>query len=130
MRRAAPSAFNMLLNTVDESAGFATILVNRTGDTSAAVTVDYETLSSRVIGLPCSITDGRASDRCDFTTAVGTLRFAAGETSKSFLVLISQDNFVEGPETLVLAISNPTGGAVLVGSIALASRRFLPLTMM
>ena len=29
------------------------------------------------------------------------------------MVLISQDNFVEGPETLTITLSNPTGGAVL-----------------
>lgn len=114
-------SFNMVQNDVNESAGFATIVVNRTGDTSAAVTVDYKTTSAGPIVLPCSTANGLASDRCDFTTAVGTLRFAAGEASKSFLVLISQDNFVEGPETLVLTIFNPTGGAVLAGSIALAA---------
>ena len=63
--------------------------------------------------IPCTAAGaGFASSRCDFTTAIGTLRFAAGETSKTFNVLISQDNYVEGTETLELTLSNPTGGAV------------------
>jgi len=61
--------------------------------------------------LPCSTANGVASPRCDFTTALGTLRFAGGETSKTFNVLITQDGYVEGPETFTLTLSNPTGGA-------------------
>src|SRR5213075_2146607 len=55
--------------------------------------------------------NGAASPRCDFTTALGTLRFAPGETSKTFDLLISQDTFVEGPETLTLTLANLTGVA-------------------
>jgi hypothetical protein len=43
---------------------------------------------------------------------VGTLRFAADEISKTFTVLISQDNYVEGAESLTLTLSNLTGGAL------------------
>ena len=41
------------------------------------------------------------------------MRFAANETSKTFNVLITQDSYVEGTESLQLFLSNPTGGAVL-----------------
>ena len=68
---------------------------------SSAVTLDYAT------------SDGTASERSDYTAALGTLRFAAGETSKSFLVLITDDQSVEGNETVNLTLSNPTGGATL-----------------
>ena len=57
--------------------------------------------------------DGTASERSDYTTALGTLRFAAGETSKTFLVLITDDLSIEGSETVNLALSSPTGGALL-----------------
>ena len=98
-----------------ENSRFATVGVERVGDTSAAITVDYATPddSEATTFVPCSTVNGSASPRCDFTTALGTLRFAAGETSKTFSVLISQDSYVEGPEALTLTLSNPTGGAVL-----------------
>jgi Domain of unknown function (DUF4214) len=64
--------------------------------------------------VPCSTINGIASQRCDFTTAQGRLRFAAGESTKTFGVLISQDNYVEGAEALTLTLANPTGGSALV----------------
>ena len=101
--------------SVAEGAGFRVITVERTGDTSQAVTVDYASSdhSNPADFIPCTSPGaGFASSRCDFTTAIGTLRFAAGETSKTFNVLISQDNYSEGPETLNLTLSNPTVSAV------------------
>ena len=53
-----------------------------------------------------------------FTTALGKLRFAAGESSKTFTVLISQDNFVEGPETLTLTLTNSIGAVLATPSTA------------
>jgi len=108
-------SFNTLNANTDESAGFATVVINRSGNTSAAATVDYITTDGTASLSPCSTIGPLASARCDFTPASGTLRFAAGETSKSFIVLINQDNFVETPETLTITLSNATGGAV-VGS--------------
>src|SRR2546428_300676 len=100
--------------SVAEGAGFKVITVERSGDTSQVVTVDYASSdhSNPADFIPCTAAGvGFASSRCDFTTAVGRLRFAAGETSKTFNVLISQDNYVEGTETLELTLTNPTGGA-------------------
>ncbi|HET6891868.1 MAG TPA: CHRD domain-containing protein, partial [Pyrinomonadaceae bacterium] len=86
---------------IPESANFKTINVLRLGDTSAAVTVDYATA------------DGIANERTDYTAARGTLHFAAGESEKSFDVLITDDGFVEPAEGFVVTLSNPTGPAVL-----------------
>jgi len=95
-----------------ESSGSTTITVERVGDTSQAVTVDYATSdNSGATTAPCSTTNHFASSRCDYTTSLGTLRFAAGESSKTFVVLISQDIYVEGLESLTVALSNLTGGA-------------------
>jgi hypothetical protein len=100
--------------TVGESDGSVAITVNRSGDTSGAVSVDYATPDDSEIANvpPCAQIESIARPRCDFTTALGTLQFAAGETSKTFTVLVSQDSFVEGSETLQLTLSNLTGGAI------------------
>jgi len=87
--------------TVTEGCSVASIAVNRTGDNSHAATVDYETK------------DATALQRTDYTFASGTLSFSAGETSKTFDVLITKDAYIEGNETVNLSLSNPTGGATL-----------------
>jgi CSLREA domain-containing protein len=83
--------------SVQEDCTFVNITVNRTGDTSGAATVDYTT------------SDGTASARRDYITAVGTLTFAAGETSKTIAVLINEDSYAEGNETFTVNLSNPSG---------------------
>ena len=118
--------FSQPIYTVAESGGFTTITVTRTNDISRAATVQYFTrdYSSAATEGPCTTISNIASSRCDYTTASGTLRFAAGESSKTFLVLISQDNYVEGLESLSLNLSSPTGGAIL----ALTSTATLRIT--
>lgn len=61
----------------------------------------------------CGMLNGTALSKCDFNTALGTLRFAAGETTKTFTILLTDDSYIEGPESAPLTLSNPTGGAVL-----------------
>ena len=58
-------------------------------------------------------TNGTATAGLDYSSAASTLTFNAGETSKQFIVTISDDALVEGNETVILTLSNPTGGAVL-----------------
>jgi uncharacterized repeat protein (TIGR01451 family) len=95
---------------IPESAQLKTLNVIRLGDTLSAATVDYAT------------SDGTATERADYTTARGTLRFAPGETQKSFNVLITDDVYTEPAEGLVATLTNPTGAAVLnvPASVALA----------
>lgn len=105
--------FNSSNSATTENSGSTTVTVIRTGDLSRVVTVDYAT-SSGITGLPCQTVTGGASAKCDFTAALGTLTFAAGETMKTITILINQDSFVEGAETLNVGLSNPTGGSALV----------------
>ena len=89
--------------SVNENGGAATITVTRTGGSDGAVSVNFATAN------------GTATAGSDYTAASGTLNFAAGETSKTFTVPITNDTAVEGNETISLALSSPTGGASLGG---------------
>jgi hypothetical protein len=81
-----------------EGTGLLTVNVTRSGDISSPASVDYAT------------TDATGADgRKDYTLALGTLRFAAGDPNDSFTVLISDDTFQEPPETLNLVLSNAVG---------------------
>jgi glucose/arabinose dehydrogenase len=105
--------------SVSEGIGSFNLIVNRTGNINTAVTVDYQT--SDTAGLQnCNVVNGIASPRCDYVTAVGTLRFAAGETSKNISISFVDDVFAEGAETFSIALSKATGGAVL-GAVSSAT---------
>jgi hypothetical protein len=94
--------------TVNESAGNLAVVVNRTGNTAGAATIDYAT--SDTAGLtPCNTINGIASSRCDYATTIGTLRFAAGESTKTIFIPLVDDAWAEGTETFTLTLSNPSG---------------------
>jgi subtilisin family serine protease len=86
--------------TVNEDAGAVTITVTRAGDTSTQASVDYLTV------------DGSATQKGDYMVANGTLRFAAGETSKTFSVLIVNDAYQEAAESFSISLTNPVGTAL------------------
>jgi hypothetical protein len=86
---------------VAEQLGALTVTVTRSGDTGSAASVaDYATA------------DGSAVQRSDFEYAAGTLNFNPGEVSKTFVVLLNQDSYSEGPESFSLVLSNPAGAAL------------------
>ncbi|MFN2578170.1 MAG: Calx-beta domain-containing protein, partial [Pyrinomonadaceae bacterium] len=106
-------SFSSATYSVNENTSLVTLVVNRAGDTTAALAVDYATDD---MGAPsaCGTSNGVASSRCDFTTATGTLAFAAGETQKAVNVLINNDSYAEGPEAFTVNLSNLTGGAAFI----------------
>jgi hypothetical protein len=96
---------------VSEGAGHLDVTVPRTGDSTGTATINYATSDTAAL-TNCNVINGIASSRCDYATSVGTLRFAAGETSKTISIPIVDDNFSEGNETFNITLSNP-GGATL-----------------
>jgi hypothetical protein len=93
--------FQQATYDVTEDITFVSVKVTRTGDTSTAANVDYAT--SNAVAL----------QRTDYTIAIGTLRFAAGETEKTINILVNEDSYVEGRETFNITLSNPMGNASL-----------------
>ncbi|MBA3439397.1 MAG: DUF4214 domain-containing protein [Pyrinomonadaceae bacterium] len=106
--------FSQASYNVAESGGSVQITVTRSGDTSSSVAVDYAT-NDNSAGARCDAVTGAASERCDYSTATGTLSLAPGEATKTFTVIIIDDGFADGTETLSLALSKPTANANLGG---------------
>jgi Calx-beta domain/Domain of unknown function (DUF4214) len=87
------------------------VTVTRTGDASGAASVSFATGDTAGLNN-CIMTNGVASSRCDYATSVGTLRFAAGEVTKTISIPVVDDVYVEGSENFTLALSNATGAAL------------------
>jgi uncharacterized repeat protein (TIGR01451 family) len=87
---------------VSEGAGAALITVERLAGSSGNVSVSFSTQ------------DGTAVAGSDYTATNGTLVFTNGETTKTFLVPITDDSEPECNESLLLHLFNPTGGAVVL----------------
>jgi hypothetical protein len=102
---AAPTSSNLQFNTatysISEGSGSATINVTRTGNMSNSVTVDFAT------------SDGTARQRTDYTSMTGTLNFAPGEASKSFVIPLIDNAYVDGSRTVNLTLSRTAGTATL-----------------
>ena len=88
--------------SVSESAGSATITVTRTSGSTGVVSVDFAT------------SNGTATAGADYTATSGTLSWVDGDAAvKSFAVPITNDTLAEGNETVILTLTNATGGAAL-----------------
>ncbi len=93
--------------SVSESGVSATITVLRTAVTNSLVTVDFATQN------------GTATAGSDYFATNGTLTFLPGEVSKTFKVGVIDDTLIEGDETVLLSLSNPTGqGSLLAPNAA------------
>ncbi len=102
---------------VNESAGKVTIQVNRIGDSSGEISINYTTTN-----------EGSAQAGADFTPSQGILQWSNGDSEpKSFDILISIDEQPEGEETVNLNLSNPMGGASL-GAISTAILKITDVT--
>ncbi|MGB7342836.1 MAG: DUF4347 domain-containing protein [Pirellulaceae bacterium] len=99
---ALPGTINVATTgvNIDEAAGTATVVIERTNGRVGSVTVDYATA------------DGTA-DSGDYTPSSGTLTFADGESTKTVTIAINNDTTDEDLESFTLVISNASNGAVL-----------------
>jgi len=101
-------SFSSATYQVNEDITSITITVNRGGDISEPISVDYAT------------SNGTAVDGEDFSITSGTLNWAATDsTAKTFAMQIIADSATEGNETVNLALSSPSANTSL-GSNATA----------
>lgn len=88
--------FNAISTSAAEGANTVTLTITRTGDTSGAASVSYET------------SDGTAVQKGDYSFGSGTIPFAPGDTSKLISISLINDVFVEGSQTFFVNLSNPS----------------------
>lgn len=92
--------------SVNEDAGTATLIINRTGGSDGPVSVSFATIA------------GSATAGSDFEATSGTVNFADGQTSQTITINILDDSDDEPNETFTVAISSPMGGASLGTSVS------------
>jgi hypothetical protein len=97
----------------ESNAGF-TVVVTLAGPVSfdEPFTVDY------------TVHDGSAHAGADYTASSGTLTFALSHTRQTITIPILNDSLVEGDETIVVTLSNATGGPT-VGELGTANLTIL-----
>lgn len=98
-------AFLQPTYTVSETGGVANITLIRTNGSTGIIGVKYTTIGG-----------GTAASGIDYAPTNGTVSFGPGELSKSFSVRIFDDSIAEMPETILLLLSDPSGGATIAGT--------------
>jgi uncharacterized delta-60 repeat protein/uncharacterized repeat protein (TIGR01451 family) len=91
----------------NENAATAVISVNRTNGSSGSVTVDYLVLN------------GTAINGQDYSAPASARRltFGPGQTNRTFTISLLDNPAVEPDETVLLVLTNATGGATLPGGL-------------
>lgn len=86
-----------------ETDGSAQIQVQRTGDIQGAA------------GVTLSTADGSAIAGADYVATSVVITFAPGETLRTATVPLVDDGILEGDETIVVRLEDPTGGLAVGG---------------
>jgi hypothetical protein len=96
------SSFSVSDVSVNEADGTMTFVVSRTGDIQQVVSVNY-----------ASTDDAATLSDADYTAISGVLNFAAGVSSMTVEVPITDNTIYEGSETLKLILSGASAGSVI-----------------
>src|SRR5205807_2573776 len=103
--------------TVNEGDGHVNITLSRVGDATSSANVSLTT-SDTAGTQNCNVANGKASSRCDYIATIGTVQFAAGETSKSISIPIIDDSYAEGNETFSVNLTSGFGTSLGAQSTA------------
>jgi uncharacterized repeat protein (TIGR01451 family) len=93
--------FAQSIQSVPENAGYTVLLVQRTGGTLGAVSVNYATQ------------DFTAVAGVNYVASAGTLTFQAGQSYAAIIIPVLDDFKVDGNLGFFVALSSPTNGASL-----------------
>ncbi len=89
-----------------ESAHVAEVTVVLSEEVNEAVTVDY------------AVVGGTAERGTDYLLSDGTLSFAPRQTINTINIIVLDDGLDEDDETIIIELSNPTGGGVMLGGVS------------
>ena len=96
------------------------VVEGNSGTTPATFTVSLSSAvaAGRTASVDYRIVAGTATSGRDYTVtaSTGTLRFAAGESSKTITVNVVGDRTKEANETFQVVLSNPSGATILAGT--------------
>lgn len=94
---------------VSEKGGSLTVTVNRAGGSTGTVGVTYAT------------SNNSATSGTDYSGVTGTLSFGPGETTKTFVISIANNESITGNKAFNITLSAVTGGASLSTASAVAT---------
>ena len=100
---AASIGFSSATYTVDEGAGFANLVVMRSGGLGVSTSVDYQT------------SDGTATAEVNYRATSGRLTFAVGEVSKTIQVPIIDDSTNNPTLSFTVTLTSPDGDGQVGG---------------
>lgn len=90
------------INSASATEGTALVFtILKSGNASGALSINYATAN------------GTATSSADYTNTSGTATFTAAETSKTISIPTVDDTLVEGNETFMITLSNPSAGATI-----------------
>ena len=105
--------------TITDNDGAPTVDFNATSSSgaestsSAALQVDLSTSSSSNVTVDYAVTGTATGTGTDYTLANGTLTITAGNTTGTITIAsIVDDALVEGNETVIVTLSNPSGATL------------------
>lgn len=93
-------AFSSLTSSTSEDATTVEVTITRTGDVTAAASVDV------------AVTGGTAASPADFSFTGGTVSFAVGQASATATLTVVNRPGSQGDRTVALGLSAPVGGTV------------------
>ena len=85
------------------------------GDGTAQFTVTLDLASGETVTVDYATANGTALAGSDYTAASGTLTFAAGDTSKTIDVLVTDDSLGEGDEDFTVTLSSASNAGMSDG---------------